>query len=62
MVEKFKHKRAEINAFLRDLHRVYKLNDEREFMQILRSHGIHDEDPHFAEILKFFRALQSGKT
>jgi len=31
-------------------------------MQILRSHGIHDEDPHFAEILKFFRALQSGKT
>jgi hypothetical protein len=61
MVEKFKYSREEINALLRDLRSVYKRNDEREFMQILRSRGIHDEDPRFVEIVKFFRALQSGK-
>jgi hypothetical protein len=61
MMEKFKHSREEINALLRDLRRVYKRNDEREFMRILRNHGIQDEDPRFAEIVKFFRALQSGK-
>jgi len=61
IVEKFKHTREEINALLRDLRRVYKRNDEREFMQVLRKHGISDEDPRFVEILSFFRALQSGK-
>jgi len=29
--------------------------DEREFMQVLRKHGIKDEDSRFAEILKLFR-------
>jgi hypothetical protein len=61
MVEKFKHTREEINALLRDLRRVYKRNDEREFMEVLRNHGIKDEDPRFAEIVRFFRALRSGK-
>jgi len=61
MVDKFKHTRDEINALLRDLRRVYKRNDEREFMQVLRNHGINDEDPRFVEIVRFFRALQSGK-
>jgi hypothetical protein len=61
MVEKFKHRREEINALLRDLRRVYKRNDEREFMQVLRNHGINDEDPRFSEIVRFFHALQSGK-
>jgi hypothetical protein len=61
MVDKFKHSREEINALLRDLRRVYRRNDEREFMQVLRNHGINDEDPRFAEIVSFFRALQSGK-
>ena len=61
MVDKFKHSREEINALLRDLRRVYKRNDEREFMQVLRNHGINDEDPRFVEIVRFFRALQSGK-
>lgn len=61
MVEKFKYTREEINALLRDLRKVYKHNDEREFMQILRDYGITDEDPRFPEIVKFFRALQSGK-
>jgi hypothetical protein len=60
-VEKFKHSKEEINALLRDLRRVYKRNDEREFMTVLRKYGIRDEDPRFAEIVKFFRALQSGK-
>ena len=61
MVEKFKHTREEINALLRDLRRIYKRNDEREFMQVLRNRGIKDEDPRFAEIVRFFRALRSGK-
>jgi len=61
MVEKFKYTREEINALLRELRRIYKRNDEREFMQVLRKHGITDEDPRFAEILRFFRVLQSGK-
>ncbi len=30
-------------------------------MQVLRNHGIMDEDPRFAEIVKFFRDLRSGK-
>jgi hypothetical protein len=30
-------------------------------MQVLRKHGIKDEDPRFAEIVKMFRALRSGK-
>jgi hypothetical protein len=61
MVDKFKHTREEINALLRELRMIYKRNDEREFMRVLRKYGIHDEDPRFAEIVKFFRALQSGK-
>jgi hypothetical protein len=61
MVEKFKHSREEINALLRELRQIYKRNDEREFMQVLQKYGISDEDPRFAEIVKFFRALQSGK-
>jgi EF-hand domain len=31
------------------------------FMKILRKFGIPDEDPRFAEILKFFRDLRGGK-
>jgi len=61
MVDKFKHTREETRALLRELRRVYKRNDEREFMQVLRKYGIKDEDPRFAEILSFFRALQGGK-
>jgi len=62
MVEKFKHSREEINALLRELQGIYKRNDEREFMRVLRKYGISDEDPRFAEIVRFFRALQSVKT
>jgi len=39
-----------------------KYGDEREFMQVLRKRGIKDEDPRFAEIVKLFRDLRSGKT
>jgi hypothetical protein len=62
MPEKYKHTRAEINALLRDLRQILKYGDEREFMQVLRKHGIKDEDPRFGEIVKLFRALRSGKT
>lgn len=62
MPDKFKHTRTEANALLRDIELIFKTGDEREFMQILRKHGIKDEDARFAEILKLFRALRSGKT
>ncbi len=62
MSDKYKHTRAEINALLRDLRQILKYGDEREFMQVLRKHGIKDEDPRFGEIVKLFRALRSGKT
>jgi hypothetical protein len=55
MSTKFKHTYGEINALLRDLRKIYQRGDEREFMQVLRKHGIKDEDPRFAEIVKFFR-------
>ncbi len=61
MVEKFKRTYAEHNVLLRDLRKVFELGDEREFMRVLRKHGIKDEDPRFAELLKLFRELRSGK-
>jgi hypothetical protein len=62
MTTKFKHTYAEMNALIRDLRRILKYGDEREFMQVLRKHGIKDEDPRFGGILKLFPDLQSGKT
>jgi hypothetical protein len=62
MTEKFKHTRAETNALLHDLRRILKYEDEREFMSVLRKHGIKDEDPRFAEIVKLFRDLRTGKS
>lgn len=62
MAEKYKLTRAERNALLRDLERILKRGDEREFMQVLRMRGIKDEDPRFAESVKLFRDLRSGKT
>ena len=62
MVDKFKHTYAEHNALLRDLRKVFNLGDEREFMRVLRKHGIKDEDPRFAEIVKLFRDLRTGKS
>ena len=50
MVEKYKLTRAEMNALLRDLRRILKYGDEREFMDVLRKRGIKDENPRFAEI------------
>lgn len=61
MPDKFKYTKAETNALLRDLEKIFKYGDEREFMQVLRKNGIKDEDPRFAEILTLFRALRSGK-
>ncbi len=61
MADKYKIEPEKIPSLLRELRRIYKRNDEREFMQILRAHGIKDEDPRFSEIVKFFRDLHSGK-
>jgi len=47
---------------LRDLEKVFENGDEREFMQFLRKNGIKDEDPRFAELLKLYRDLRSGRT
>jgi hypothetical protein len=62
MVEKYKHSHAEHNALMRDLENVFRLGDELEFMRVLRKHGIMDENPCFAELLRLFRDLRSGKT
>ena len=62
MPDKYKQTRAERNATLRDLERIFRNGDEIELMKVLRKHGIKDEDPRFAEILKMFRELRSGKT
>jgi hypothetical protein len=62
MPEKYKLTRAEMNALLRNLRNIYEFGDEREFMQVLRKNGIRDEEPRFAELVKFFRDLRSGKT
>ncbi|MGB2623016.1 MAG: hypothetical protein WAN25_11775 [Candidatus Acidiferrum sp.] len=62
MAEKYRFTLEEKNALLRELARVYRRDDEREFMKILRKFGIQDEDPRFAEILRFFRAPRCGKT
>jgi hypothetical protein len=61
MVEKYKHSHAEHNALMRDLERVFRLGDELEFMRVLRKHGIMDESPRFAELLRLFRDLRGGK-
>jgi len=62
MADKYKCTWAERNALLREIKWILKADNELEFMQILRNHGIMDEDPKFAEILKLFRDLRSGKT
>jgi len=61
MPEKYKLTRAEKNDLLRGLRNIFKYGDEREFMQVLRKHGIKDEDPRFAEIVKLFRDLRTGR-
>lgn len=61
MPDKYKRTRAETNALERDLKRILRNNDERELMQILRKHGIKDENPRFSEIVRLFRDLRSGK-
>jgi hypothetical protein len=60
-MEKYKFTRADWNALLREARRVLLSGDERAFMQFLRNRGIKDEDPRFAEFLKLFRDLRSGK-
>jgi hypothetical protein len=53
--DKYKHTRAEKNAMLRDLEEIIRTKDERGLMAFLRKHGIKDEHPRFAQIVKAFR-------
>jgi hypothetical protein len=62
MPEKYRQSHAERNALLRDLDRIYRYGEERELMQLLRKHGINDEDSRFVETVKIFRDLRAGKT
>ena len=56
MSDKYKHTYAERRAMLHDLKKIIEKKDERGLMAFLRSHGIKDENPRFAQIVKAFRA------
>jgi hypothetical protein len=62
MAEKYRFTLEEKSALLRELKKILRNDNEREFMKILRKFGIKDGDPRFAEIVKFFRDLRGGKT
>ena len=59
--KKYKLTWAERNALLRDLRRIYKGGNELELMQILRRHGVKDQNPVFGQTVRLFRDLRSGK-
>lgn len=40
---------------LRDLRQIMRTKDERSLMAFLRKHGVKDENPRFAQIVKAFR-------
>jgi len=61
MADKYRFTLEEKTALLRELKTLLRNDDEREFMKILRKFGIKDEDPRFAEVVKFFRQLRGGK-
>jgi hypothetical protein len=61
MAEKYRFTLEEKTALLRELKKILKSDNEREFMKILRKLGIKDEDPRFAEAVRFFRDLRGGK-
>ena len=61
MADKYKLSREERRALLRESEKIYKSGDEFEFMHVLRRCGVKDEDPRFAEALKRFREMPSGK-
>lgn len=60
--DKYRFTKAQEYALLRDLRKILECGDEIEFMRILRKHGIKDEDERFAQLVRFFRGLRSGKT
>jgi hypothetical protein len=55
MAEKYRFTLEEKTTLLRELKKILRSDDEREFMKILRKFAIKDEDPRFAEAVKFFR-------
>jgi len=61
MPDKYRFTIEEKNALLGELKKILRHGDERELMKILRKFGLKDEDPRFAEVVKFFRDLRGGK-
>ena len=61
MAEKYKFKRSEKGEWLYDLRKILRVADEREFMRILRRHGVKDEHPLFAHAVRAFREHRAGK-
>jgi len=61
MADKYRFTLEEKTALLRELKKLLRNDDEREFMKILRKFGIKDEDPRFGEVVQFFRQLRGGK-
>jgi hypothetical protein len=61
-MEKYRHTRQERAELLRRIKNVWSANNELELMRILRENGVNDEDPRFAEIVRLFRDMRSGKT
>jgi hypothetical protein len=59
MTDKYKHR--ERDSLLRDLKKLIKHEDDREFMKLLRDLGIKDEDPRFAEAMKLFYEAKKGR-
>lgn len=55
MADRYKHTRAQRYEMLRDLRQIMRTKDERSLMAFLRKHGVKDENPRFAQIVKAFR-------
>ncbi len=61
MPDKYKIDPEEKGPLLRELNRLLKAGDEREFMRVLRKYGKKDEDPEFSALLKLFRELMGRR-
>ncbi len=56
-----KHTRREIQSYKPDVRKLLKFGTELDLMQYLREIEIFDEDPRFAQAVKAYRDLKSGK-
>jgi len=61
MRERKRHTRREIQSYKPDVRKLLKFGTELDLMQYLREIEIFDEDPRFAQAVKAYRDLKSGK-